>query len=100
MADTANYESLIDQEVWAFIRRVEDFYPADTAQRSVDEQRAIYNAMCRAFSHPRPASVACADALVESTDHKVPVRRYSRLQPDDRAQIIYCLLYTSPSPRD
>ena len=85
MAESVNYESLIDQEVWAFIRRVENFYPADTAQRSTAEQREIYTNMCREFSYARPADVVVEDAHVNTT----PVRRYTAANSVNQAHVIF-----------
>ncbi len=85
MAESVNYESLIDQDVWAFIRRVENFYPADTAQRSTAEQREIYTNMCKAFSYARPAGIVAEDGLIDS----IPVRRYTAANPDNHAHIIF-----------
>ena len=79
-----DYEQLIDAETWAFIRRTNDCYPADTAERSVPEQREIYNAMARSFLAPRPDVVETEDRQV----HGVPVRIYTAGDPT--RTVMYC----------
>lgn len=79
-----DYEQLIDAETWAFIRRTNDCYPADTAERSVAEQREIYNAMARSFLAPRPDVVETEDRKVNG----VPVRIYTAGDPT--RTVMYC----------
>jgi acetyl esterase len=67
-----DYSSLLDAPMWEFIRRTNSFYPADTASRSVDDQRAIYDAMCRAFHAGYPPGVTTRDEHIAG----VPCRRY------------------------
>ncbi|TMV69622.1 esterase, partial [Thioclava sp. BHET1] len=56
-----DYQSLIDAEIWAFIRRSESFYPPETASFSLAQQRAVYDEMCRAFHAGRPEGVTSED---------------------------------------
>ena len=70
----ADYDRLIDAETWAFIRETERWYPPGTAARSIDEQRRIYDALCRAFFAGYPAGI-------DATDHDangVGVRHYRK----------------------
>ncbi len=89
MNKTPDYQSLIDQEVWDFIEHADRFYPADAVQKSIDEQRAIYTAMCREFSNGHPNGVVASDEVVETREHKVPVRRYVHSNNNDDSYIIY-----------
>ena len=57
----ADYTVLIDDEVWAYIRRTDSFYPPDAVDLSVDEQRKVYDRMCAAFRAPRPEGVMSWD---------------------------------------
>jgi acetyl esterase len=66
------YQSLIDAPTWAFIRRTEGCYPSDTANRSIAEQRAIYDAMARAFHRGYPAGITAHDETIAG----VPCRIY------------------------
>ncbi len=68
-----DYERLIDEETWAFIRRTAESYPDDAVDLSVEDQRRVYDAMCAEFRQPRPAVVGCEDKLADG----VPVRVYS-----------------------
>ncbi|MFN3846612.1 MAG: alpha/beta hydrolase [Paracoccaceae bacterium] len=72
-----DYQSLIDGPTWVFIRATEAAYPPDTATLTIADQRAIYDAMCRAFDHGYPAGVTACDELVAG----VPCRRYPGTGP-------------------
>jgi acetyl esterase len=72
-----DYDSLIDAETWAFIRLTDASYPPDTATRSIAEQRAIYDGMCRIFHRGYPPGVTAEDLVIAG----VPCRRYSGVQP-------------------
>lgn len=76
MAPT-DYQSLIDAPTWAFIARTAACYPADTASRSIAEQRQIYDAMCRAFHQGYPPGVTARDDMFAG----VPCRLYAGAQP-------------------
>lgn len=68
-----DYGRLIDAETWAFIAKVEQFYPPDAIGLTVAEQRAIYDRMCRAFHAGHPSGVTASDRSVAG----VRVRVYS-----------------------
>jgi len=78
-----DYATLIDAETWAFIRATESWYPPETATFSIDRQRAIYDAMCRAFHRGYPAGVAATDRAFGG----VPCRIYEAALP--RATVVY-----------
>ncbi len=59
-----DYSSLIDAPTWGFIRQTDAFYPANTAARGIAEQRALYDAMARAFHHGTPAGVTSQDDTI------------------------------------
>ena len=52
-----DYARLIDDETWAFIRRMAKRYPDDAVEMSIDDQRRVYDVMCRDFRQPRPPGV-------------------------------------------
>lgn len=83
------YDSLIDEETWAFIRETEKWYPPDAIDLSIEEQRAIYNKMCRAFFTGYPAGVSAHDRFVENSSHQIPVRQYDLEGSVGREQVIY-----------
>ena len=70
---TPDYASIIDAETWAFIRETESWYPPETATFSIERQREVYDAMCRAFHRGYPAGVTAEDTRLGG----VPVRVYS-----------------------
>lgn len=76
MAPT-DYQILIDPATWAFIARTNACYPADTANRSIAEQRRIYDAMARRFHSGYPVGVTASDETIGG----VPCRRYHGAKP-------------------
>ena len=72
-----DYDSLIDAETWAFIRLTDASYPADTATRSIAEQRRIYDDMCRVFFRGYPPGVTAQDLTIAG----VACRRYAGALP-------------------
>ncbi len=72
-----DYERLIDEETWGFIRRTAESYPDDAVEMSIADQRRVYDAMCRDFRHPRPPGVEARDTSADG----VPVRVYSAGDP-------------------
>ncbi|MEP2715979.1 alpha/beta hydrolase [Pseudophaeobacter sp.] len=79
-----DYERLIDEETWAFIRKTGECYPEDAVEQSIDEQRALYNEMAREFLAPRPDLVSSEDRLVGD----VPVRMYAAGDPT--RTVLFC----------
>lgn len=67
-----DYTRLIDEETWAFIRRTDAYYPPDTVDRTLEEQRQVYDTMCRAFFQGYPPGVTAVD----EPHGGVPCRRY------------------------
>jgi len=72
-----DYERLIDEETWAFIRRTNESYPDDAVGRSIEDQRRVYDAMCAEFRQPRPKGVNAEDMLADD----VPVRVFTAGTP-------------------
>ncbi len=74
MTEPVDYTRLVDAETWGFIRQTERWYPVDTAEKPIQEQREIYDRMCREF-------YACLPALVVASDRDangVPIRHYCK----------------------
>lgn len=78
-----DYETLIDAETWAFIRATDGWYPPETATFPIARQRAIYDAMCRAFHKGYPPELQVRDAPLGA----VPCRIYE--PPHPVATILY-----------
>jgi len=67
-----DYATLIDAETRDFIRRTDTFYPPDTVDWSVADQRDVFNTMCRAFHQGYPPGITATDAPMGG----VPCRVY------------------------
>ena len=72
-----DYSKLIDSETWDFIRHTGDFYPPDTVEMSVADQRRVYDEMCRAFFRGYPEGVSARDSSMGG----VRVRVYQKGAP-------------------
>lgn len=79
-----DYERLIDEETWAFIRKTGECYPDDAVDLSIAEQRAVYNEMAREFLAPRPDPVTSQDHDANG----VPVRIYTAGDPS--RTVLFC----------
>lgn len=80
-----DYSTLIDQETWAFIRRTAGFYPSDTTKMSIQDQRRIYDKMCRAFFKGYPPGLTVTD----STADGVPIRIYQKGKTDTNVVFLH-----------
>ncbi|MBW4963128.1 alpha/beta hydrolase [Sulfitobacter sp. CW3] len=67
-----DYGVLLDDEIWAYMRRSDEFYPPDAVGLTIEDQRAVYNKMCAAFHQTHPDGVQTWDV----TFGGVPCRRY------------------------
>ena len=85
----AKYLSLLDDEVIAFIRRTEEFYPADAVNASIEDQRRYYDALCKAFAGEWPEEVTKTDHWVTAREGHVAIRNYEVSDPNPKAKIIY-----------
>jgi len=84
-----DYTKLIDAETWAFIERTNAYYPPDTIDYTVEQQRAIYDRMCREFFAGYPENVTATDDAIATPTHAIPIRTYRSSTPDDRAMVLY-----------
>lgn len=84
-----DYERLIDRETWAFIARTDRWYPPETIGLPIGEQRAIYDAMCRAFHSGHPAGVQTRDSLIGAFGHRFAIRHYHVEGSAPAAAIVY-----------
>ena len=71
-----DYAKLIDAETWAFIERTNSFYPPDTVDYPIAEQREIYDRMCRDFFAGYPEGVAAETTAIVTPTHEIPIRIY------------------------
>ncbi len=72
-----DYERLIDEETWGFIRRTTECYPDDAVGLTIADQRRVYDTMCQEFRQKRPAGVSVQDRSANG----VPVRIYTAGDP-------------------
>ena len=87
--DWGKYETLLDDEIKAFIEKTEASYPADMTGATVDEQRAAYNAVCAVFDAGHPDGVTASDGQIEANGRRIPFRRYEMAGGDTGAEILY-----------
>ncbi|MGX7876278.1 alpha/beta hydrolase [Mesorhizobium sp. ORM6] len=71
-----DYTKLIDAETWAFIERTNSYYPPDTIDYTIAEQRAIYDRMCREFFAGYPEGVTVETSSISTPAHDIPIRIY------------------------
>ncbi len=80
-----DYAKLIDAEIWDFIRETETWYPPDAYKRSIEEQRRVYDAMCREFFNGYPDGVTAEDLDASG----VPLRHYRNARPKAGVTVLY-----------
>ena len=71
-SDTADYDTLLDPEMRAFVAKVDALYDPATAFAPLGDQRAAYDRLCAAFDFPHPAGVVATDVTLGGR----PCRRY------------------------
>ena len=85
-----DYTKLIDAETWAFIKRTNSFYPPDTVDYTIEEQRAVYNRMCREFFGGHPEGVSAEDSSIPAPVQAIPIRIYRKSAARPAAVVLYC----------
>ncbi len=85
----ADYDRLIDKETWAFIAKSDRWFPPESSDLPIEQQRAIYNAMCRGLHAGRPDDVSVRDQPIDGPDGKLMMRRYRRAQAEPTAIVLY-----------
>jgi len=84
-----DYTDLLDAETWAFVERTNSFYPPDTIDYTIVEQREIYDRMCREFHAGYPDGLATETTAIPTPTHDIPIRIYRAAQPDTAAMVLY-----------
>jgi acetyl esterase len=85
LAEVTDYATLLDAETWAFIERTNSFYPPETIDFTVAQQRHVYDRMCRAFHAGIPDCVTSGTGDIDG----VRCRVYRRENPNDAAMVLY-----------
>lgn len=83
------YEARLDPEIRDFVARTNDWYPPETPALPIERQRAVYNAMCRAFHCGTPEGVVSTDAAIALADRDLRIRRYRCAGAQPAAAILY-----------
>ncbi|TPK29848.1 alpha/beta hydrolase [Mesorhizobium sp. B2-5-3] len=84
-----DYSKLIDAETRAFIERTNSYYPPDTIDYTIAEQREIYDRMCREFFAGYPEGVTAETTAIAAQACNIPIRIY-RSAPQAAAAVLYC----------
>ncbi|MEQ1953795.1 alpha/beta hydrolase [Mesorhizobium sp. CN2-181] len=84
-----DYSKIIDAETWAFIERTNSFYPPDTIDFTIQQQRAIYDRMCREFFAGYPEGVTAETTSIALIDREIPIRIYRTAAPEAAAMVLY-----------
>jgi acetyl esterase len=85
----ADYRKLIDAETWAFIEKTNSYYPPDTIDYTIAEQRSMYDRMRRQFFAGYPDDVTAEDSTISAPTHAVPIRVYRPPAPKASAVVLY-----------
>ncbi len=84
-----DYSRLIDAQTWAFIERTNSFYPPDTIDFTIEEQRAVYDRMCREFFAGYPDGVTAETTAIRTPTHDIGIRIYRPAVTDRSAVVLY-----------
>jgi acetyl esterase len=84
-----DYAALIDAETWAFIERTNSYYPPDAIDRTIEQQRAVYDRMCREFFAGYPQGVTGETTSITLPDRAIPIRIYRTAAPEAAAMVLY-----------
>ncbi|MEJ6782203.1 alpha/beta hydrolase [Aminobacter sp. Piv2-1] len=84
-----DYAKLIDAETWAFIERTNSYYPPDTIDYTVHQQRDIYDRMCGEFFAGYPEGVAAETTAIAAPGRKIPIRIYRLAGTTPEAVVLY-----------
>lgn len=84
-----DYTELIDAETWAFIERTNAFYPPDTIDYTLDQQREIYDRMCREFHAGYPDGLTAETTAIAAPANSIPIRIYRAAEPNASAVVLY-----------
>lgn len=86
-----DYSAFLDDDILAFIDKINSFYSPDAIGLPIEENRRMYDVMCAAMRRPRPSTVTSSDHVARSGFGEVPVRFYERngLPAADGAVVLY-----------
>ncbi|MDX7951835.1 alpha/beta hydrolase [Lichenihabitans sp. Uapishka_5] len=67
---------MIDPDIARFVADSDRFYPSDTAQRPLNDQRRLYEAYASTFAVQRPSGITSHDDALVLADRLIPLRLY------------------------
>lgn len=76
-----DYRQLMDAQTWAFIDRINSFYPPEAIDWPIAKNRAVYDEMSRAFHAGRPDGIDVEDLTVDAGGHDLRLRLYRPAEP-------------------
>jgi len=79
-----DYRNLMAEDTWNFVQITQDFYPDTRTGLTLEDQRRLYNALCRHFAHPHPEHVRAENRNIGN----VACRRY-RCGEKSPARVMY-----------
>jgi acetyl esterase len=85
----SDYETLIDRETWDFISRTDHWFPPEVGSLPIDQQRAIYDAMCRKIHAGIPNPVVWRNFPIDASGRSLPVRQHDCAGATPDALILY-----------
>lgn len=78
-----------EDEIWAFMEAGAQFYPTDTAQLTIGEQRRCYNNLCAHFHAGRPDGMQVTDMTCPGPEADIALRRYVPASRGSGGTVIY-----------
>lgn len=84
-----DYKELIDAETWAFIEKTNSYYPPDTIDYTIEQQRGVYDRMCREFFAGYPDGVTAETTTIKTSGHTIPIRIYRKAGEQPNALVLY-----------
>ncbi|MEO5326014.1 alpha/beta hydrolase [Mesorhizobium sp. CC13] len=84
-----DYAKLIDAETWAFIERTNSYYPPDTIDYTITQQRVVYDRMCREFFAGYPDGVTAETTAIPAPGREVRIRVYHLAGKKPEAVVLY-----------
>ncbi|HFC04456.1 MAG TPA: alpha/beta hydrolase [Rhizobiales bacterium] len=83
------YENLLDEETWSFIRQTMSYYPVNSQNLSIAEQRECYDRLCRYFHAGYPDGVKSKDDSIATPDGAMAIRTYQLSGAVPTAHVVF-----------
>jgi len=79
----------LEPEIEAFIAHSQTVMRPGYWNQPIDEQRRLYEALCRAYDFGRPAGLEVRDLAVPGPAGEIPARLYRKPGPETQAGLVY-----------